>query len=127
MSAFSLTKCLVLWFSSSRPAWLRGRATLLAEVANVDLVGAGFDDFTAEQRSTVEAAYPRSPQFAEGFLQVLYDSLKHRPETTQATGFGLQGPRIPPQGFQQADADVALGYGTLAELSAAKRGQAVQL
>jgi hypothetical protein len=61
-------------------------AALLAEGANMDLVGAGFDDFTAEQRSAVEAAYPRPPRFAEGFLQALYDSLKHRPETTQGTG-----------------------------------------
>ena len=50
----------------------------------MDLVGAGYDDLTAAQRSAVEAAYPR--QFAEGFLQALYDSLKHRPETTQGTG-----------------------------------------
>jgi HD domain-containing protein len=61
-------------------------AALLAEGANMDLVGAGYDDFTATQRSAVEAAYPRPPQFAEGFLQALYDSLKHRPETTQGTG-----------------------------------------
>jgi hypothetical protein len=52
----------------------------------MDLVGAGFDEFTAEQRSAVEVAYPRPPQFAESFLQALYDSLKHRPETTQGTG-----------------------------------------
>jgi hypothetical protein len=61
-------------------------AALLAEAANMDLVGAGFDDFTAAQRSAVEAAHPRPPQFAEDFLQALYDSLKHRPETTQGTG-----------------------------------------
>ena len=61
-------------------------ASLLAEAANMDLVGAGFDDFSAEQRSSVEAAYPRPSQFADGFLQALYDSLKHRPETTQGTG-----------------------------------------
>jgi hypothetical protein len=52
----------------------------------MDLVGAGFDGFTGEQRNTVEAAYPRPPQFAEEFLQALYDGLKHRPETTQGTG-----------------------------------------
>jgi HD superfamily phosphodiesterase len=60
-------------------------AALLAEGANMDLVGAGYEDFTAAQRRAVEAAYPRPPQFAEGFLQALYDSLKHRPETTQGT------------------------------------------
>jgi hypothetical protein len=60
-------------------------AALLAEGANMDVVGAGYEDFTAAQRRAVEAAYPRPPQFAEGFLQALYDSLKHRPETTQGT------------------------------------------
>jgi hypothetical protein len=53
-------------------------------------LSAGYDDFTAAQRSAVEAAYPRQPQFAEGFLQALYDSLKHRPETTQGTGLPMQ-------------------------------------
>ncbi|WP_424631760.1 HD domain-containing protein [Bradyrhizobium sp. SYSU BS000235] len=61
-------------------------AALLAQGANMDLVGAGFHEFTQAQRSAVEAAYPRPAQFAEGFLQELYDSLKHRPETTQGTG-----------------------------------------
>ncbi|WP_323980666.1 HD domain-containing protein [Bradyrhizobium sp. 521_C7_N1_3] len=61
-------------------------AALLAEGANMDLVGAGFDDFAAEQRATVQVAYPRPLHFAEEFLQALYDSLKHRPETTQGTG-----------------------------------------
>lgn len=61
-------------------------AALLAEAANMDLVGAGFNDFTAAQRDAVEAAYPREPQFAEDFMSALYRSLKHRPETTQGTG-----------------------------------------
>jgi hypothetical protein len=61
-------------------------AALIAEGANMDLVGAGYDDFTVAERNAVEAAHPHPPQFAEGFLQALYDSLKHRPETTQGTG-----------------------------------------
>jgi hypothetical protein len=61
-------------------------AALIAEGANMDLVGAGYDDFTAAERNAVEAAYPHPPQFAEDFLQALYNSLKHRPETTQGTG-----------------------------------------
>jgi hypothetical protein len=61
-------------------------AALLAEGANMDLVGAGYDDFTAAQRNAVEVALPHPPQFAEGFMKALYDSLKHRPETTQGTG-----------------------------------------
>jgi hypothetical protein len=61
-------------------------AALVAEGANMDLVGAGYGDFTEAQRNAVEAAYPHPPQFAEDFMQALYDSLKHRPETTQGTG-----------------------------------------
>ncbi|MBV1686110.1 HD domain-containing protein [Novosphingobium sp. G106] len=61
-------------------------AALLAEAANMDLVGAGYNDFTAAQRSAVDAVHPHPPRFAEDFLQTLYDSLKHRPETTQGTG-----------------------------------------
>jgi HD superfamily phosphodiesterase len=61
-------------------------AALLAEGANMDLVGAGYNDFTLAQRNAVEAAHPHLPQFAEDFLQALYDGLKHRPETTQGTG-----------------------------------------
>ena len=61
-------------------------ATLLAEGANMDLVAAGYDDFTAAERNAVEAAHPRPARFAEGFMQTAYDSLKHRPETTQGTG-----------------------------------------
>lgn len=61
-------------------------AMLVAEGANMDLVGAGYDDFTVAQRNAIEAAHPHPPQFAEDFMQALYDSLKHRPETTQGTG-----------------------------------------
>lgn len=61
-------------------------AALLAEAANMDLIGAGYGDFPAAQRSAVEAAFPRPPHFEEGFMQALYDGLKHRPEATQGTG-----------------------------------------
>jgi HD superfamily phosphodiesterase len=61
-------------------------AALVAEGANMDLVGAGYDDFTAAQRHAVEVAHPHPPQFADGFMQILYRSLEHRPETTQGTG-----------------------------------------
>jgi hypothetical protein len=53
-------------------------AALLAEGANIDLVGASFDGFTTERRNTVEAAYARPPKYAKEFLQTLYDSLKQR-------------------------------------------------
>lgn len=61
-------------------------AALVAEGANVDLVGAGYDDFTTAERNAVEAAHPHPPHFADGFMDILYKSLGHRPETTQGTG-----------------------------------------
>jgi hypothetical protein len=67
-------------------AHLSPLAALVAEGANMDLVGAGYSDFTTAERNAVEAAHPHPPQFAEDFMQALYDSLKHRPETTQGTG-----------------------------------------
>lgn len=65
---------------------LEPMAALLAEAANMDLIGVGYDDFSPAQRSSVMEAHPREPQFGEDFMQAVYDSLKHRPETTQGTG-----------------------------------------
>jgi hypothetical protein len=61
-------------------------AALTAEGVMMDLVGLGYDEFTDAQRNAVEAVYPHLSNFAEDLLQALYDGLKHRPETTQATG-----------------------------------------
>ena len=68
------------------PAQVSPLAALVAQGANMDLVGAGYGDFTAEQRDAIEMAYPHPQDFAEVFMRTLYDSLKHRPETTQGTG-----------------------------------------
>jgi HD superfamily phosphodiesterase len=80
-------------------------ASLLAEAANMDLVGAGFSDFTAAQRGAVEAAHPREAQFSDDFMQALYDSLKHRPETTQGTGLAdvmaYKDPQFPLRNFSK--------------------------
>ncbi|MGX5660860.1 HD domain-containing protein [Castellaniella ginsengisoli] len=61
-------------------------AELLAEGANMDLIGAGFENFTPAQRDAVEIAHPRPSQFADLFMQALYQGLKHRPQATQGTG-----------------------------------------
>lgn len=86
-------------------AHLEPVASLLAEAANMDLVGAGFNDFTAAQRDAVEAAHPREAQFADDFMQELYVSLKHRPETTQGTGLAdvmaYKNPQFPLWNFSK--------------------------
>jgi hypothetical protein len=61
-------------------------AALTAEGVMMDLVGIGYDQFTAAQRAAVETAHPHPPGYAEGVLQALYDGVQHRPETTQGTG-----------------------------------------
>lgn len=80
-------------------------AALLAEGANMDLVGAGFAGFTVAERSAVEAAHPHPRNFAEDFMQALYDSLKHRPETTQGTGLAdvmaYKDPQFPRRDFSK--------------------------
>ena len=67
-------------------AHLHPIAALTAEGVMMDLVGLGYDEFTAAQRTAVETAYPHPPRFAEDLLQALYDGLKHRPQVTQGTG-----------------------------------------
>ena len=67
-------------------AHLHPVAALTAEGVMMDLTSLGYDEFTDAQREAVVTAYPRPPQFAEDLFQAFYDGLKHRPETTQATG-----------------------------------------
>ncbi|MFP3544410.1 HD domain-containing protein [Rhizobium sp. SIMBA_035] len=68
------------------PAHLDPIGALTAEGVMMDLVGAGYDRFTEDERTAVEAAYPRGADFAGRLLQALYDGLEHRPEVTQGTG-----------------------------------------
>ncbi|MCS4092650.1 HD domain-containing protein [Rhizobium sp. BK176] len=68
------------------PAHLDPIGALTAEGVMMDLVGAGYNRFTEDERTAVEAAYPRGADFAEHLLQALYDGLEHRPEVTQGTG-----------------------------------------
>src|ERR1700750_726915 len=67
-------------------AHLHPVAALTAEGVMMDLTSLGYDEFTDAQREAVGTGYPRPPQFAEALFQTFYEGLKHRPETTQATG-----------------------------------------
>ncbi|WP_447756702.1 HD domain-containing protein [Sphingopyxis fribergensis] len=61
-------------------------AALTAEGVMMDIVGFGHDKYGDAELAAIAAVYPHPPQFAEDFLQALYDGLAHRPETTQGTG-----------------------------------------
>lgn len=77
---------IALHTTNGMPAQVSPMAALVAQGANMDLVGAGYNDLASAERDAVEAAFPHPPQFADSFMQALYESLKHRPETTQGTG-----------------------------------------
>lgn len=49
-----------------------------------DILGAGFDTLTPEQREPVLAAHPR-PGFKTGTIEALSAGVRHKPETATAT------------------------------------------
>lgn len=49
-----------------------------------DVLGAGLDELSDEQRDAVVAAYPR-PDFKNRILRAFYDGMAHRPDTTYGT------------------------------------------
>jgi hypothetical protein len=51
----------------------------------VDVVGIGYDDYTAEQRDKVLAAFPRGQNFKNDFMQVQACSALKKPLTTYGT------------------------------------------
>jgi HD domain-containing protein len=51
----------------------------------MDVIGIGYDSFTAAQRNSVVEAYPREPLFEEQLIQAFYEGTRHRPDTTYGT------------------------------------------
>lgn len=47
--------------------------------------GARFDTFTVERRNAVTAAFPREANFKHGIIEVFYEGMKHRPNSTFGT------------------------------------------
>lgn len=57
---------------------------LLTAGVDMDVLGIGYDSFTAPQRDQLVQAFPRSPRFKEDITQAFYAGVKHKPQT----GFG---------------------------------------
>jgi hypothetical protein len=51
----------------------------------MDVIGIGYDNFTAAQRNSVVQAYPRDPSFEEQLIQAFYEGTRYRPDTTYGT------------------------------------------
>jgi hypothetical protein len=58
---------------------------LVTAGVEMDVLGWGYDDYSAAERETVLRAHPRSPRFKDDIIQAFYDGMKHRPTTTFGT------------------------------------------
>ena len=66
------------------PEFLAPEVALLQAGVEVDVVGVGREQLTAEALAAVTAAHPR-PQFKQRILAAFNDGMKHRPLTTFGT------------------------------------------
>jgi hypothetical protein len=55
---------------------------LLTNGIEMDVLGIAYSEFSDADRQAIVAAYPRTEHFKEDIIQVFYDGIKHKPETT---------------------------------------------
>jgi hypothetical protein len=55
---------------------------LLANGAEMDVLGIAYSELSDAYREAIVAAYPRTEQFKEDIIQTFYEGIKHKPETT---------------------------------------------
>ena len=67
------------------PEHMHPEIALVQAGAGMDMIGRGYDDFTAAEREAVLAAHPRGDGFANEVIATFYDGLRRRPETTFGT------------------------------------------
>jgi hypothetical protein len=67
------------------PEHKKPEVALVTAGVEMDVLGIAYNDFTAEQRDAVTAAYSRGPAFKDNIIQAFYDGMKHRPDTTFGT------------------------------------------
>jgi len=67
------------------PVHMHPIVALVSAGVKMDVVGTGYEEFSAEFRDAVVAAYPRTPHFKEDIIQAFYDGIKHKPHTTFGT------------------------------------------
>lgn len=67
------------------PEFMRPEIALVQAGAGMDTAGRGYDEYTAQQRDAVIAAFPREHDFKHGIIDAFYHGMKHRPESTFGT------------------------------------------
>jgi hypothetical protein len=64
------------------PQYMHPVVALVTAGVEMDVLGIGYTGFTAFDRNAVVQAFPRTPHFKEDILNVFYNGIKHKPETT---------------------------------------------
>jgi hypothetical protein len=67
------------------PEHMHPEAGLVQAGAGMDMVGRGYDGFTAAERDAVLAAHPRGVDFPTAVIDTFYEGLRRRPETAFGT------------------------------------------
>jgi hypothetical protein len=67
------------------PEHMHPEAGLVQAGAGMDMVGRGYDGFTAAERDAVLAAHPRGADFPTAVIDTFYEGLRRRPETAFGT------------------------------------------
>ena len=67
------------------PEHLHPEIALLNAATALDVVGRGFEDLDRAEREAVLGAFPREKGFKQALINMFYEGLKHRPETTFGT------------------------------------------
>ena len=67
------------------PEHMSPLVALVSAGVQMDVRGAGYDEFTAQQRDEILQAYPRECGFKKKIIEVFARGMAHRPETTFGT------------------------------------------
>lgn len=67
------------------PEHMQPEIALLHVGAAMDVAGRGYGDFTADERKAVVTRFPREADFGNAIIDIFYEGLKHRPQSTYGT------------------------------------------
>jgi HD superfamily phosphodiesterase len=84
------------------PEHMHAEIALTQAGAAMDLVGAGEEELTEEQRVAVLGAHPRKERFKYDMVDAFYEGMRHRPQTTFGT-FNDDFLAYKDPGFQRAN------------------------
>jgi hypothetical protein len=80
--AYTVWTAIALHTTPGVPVHMHPVVALLTAGVEMDVLGIAYGTFSAEERESVVAAFPRTPQFKEDIIQAFYDGIKDKPCTT---------------------------------------------